>query len=81
MIPRYEVIESQVWRRDDGATASVYGACPWMSDSERDRWSIHVRGYTIRDNARGTVGLGRVPWTDAIAHAGKLNARQLVVVC
>jgi hypothetical protein len=59
---RYEVIESKVWKRDDGASASPYGAVPWTSAAEEKRWTLVTRGYTVRDNERGTVGIGRVPW-------------------
>lgn len=62
-MPRYEVIESKHWVRDDGRTASIYGAVPWVSASEEKRWKIVPRGYTVRDNERGTVGIGRQPWT------------------
>ena len=59
---RYDVIESKVWKRDDGATASPYGASPWTSTAEEKRWKLVTRGYTVRDNESGTVGIGRVPW-------------------
>jgi hypothetical protein len=59
---RYDVIESKVWKRDDGATASPYGASPWTSAGEEKRWKLVPRGYTVRDNVLGTVGIGRVPW-------------------
>jgi hypothetical protein len=61
---RYEVIPSKVLVRDDGATASPYGACPWTSEAERARWSAKDVGWTVRDNRTGTVGVGRRPWTD-----------------
>lgn len=59
---RYEVIESKTWKRDDGATASIYGAVPWTSSSEEKRWKIVPRGFTVRDNVSGTVGIGKQPW-------------------
>jgi hypothetical protein len=59
---RYDVIESRRWKRDDGRTASIYGAVPWVSDAERGRWAIESVGFTVRDNQRGTVGIGRAPW-------------------
>lgn len=59
---RYEVIESKVWRRDDGAVASIYGAVPYLNEAEKARWSIVSRGYTVRNTSTGTVGVGRVPW-------------------
>ena len=59
---RYEVIESRRWVRDDGRTASPYGAAPWVPESERDRWAIQTVGFTVRDTQSGTVGIGRAPW-------------------
>jgi hypothetical protein len=59
---KYEVIESKSWRRDDGRTASIYGAVPWTTSSEEPRWKMITRGFTVRDNERGTVGVGRQPW-------------------
>lgn len=29
--------------------ASVHGACPWQSADEKERWSIVVAGWTVRD--------------------------------
>lgn len=74
---RYEVIESKAWRRDDGRTASIYGAVPWTSAGEEPRWEIATRGYTVRDAVSGTVGIGRVPWAtraEAQAWADEHNA-------
>lgn len=59
---RYEVIESRVWVRDDGAKASIYGACPWTSDAEKARWKIITQGWTIHDTQTNTVGIGRKPF-------------------
>lgn len=55
------VIESRHWiNSQTGATASIYGACPYTTEADKQNWSIQVRGYTWRlDN--GTVGLGRQP--------------------
>jgi hypothetical protein len=75
---RYEVIESKVWKRDDGATASIYGAVPWTASSEEKRWKMVTRGYTVRDNVSGTVGVGRQPWKtreEAQAWIDKQEAR------
>ena len=75
---RYEVIESKAWKHDDGRTASLYGAVPWTSASEEPRWKVVTRGYTIRDNMSGTVGIGRQPWktrAEAQAWADKENKR------
>lgn len=56
-----EVIESKRWRNTKtNATASLYGACPWTSDADKQAWVLEVVGWTWR-NADGTIGLGRVP--------------------
>lgn len=75
---RYEVIESKAWKSDDGRTASIYGAVPWTSPSEEKRWKMVTRGYTVRDNVSGTVGIGRQPWqtrSEAQVWADKENRR------
>lgn len=63
---RYEVIPSRRWQSNAGRTASVYGAVPYRSDAEkaRDGWQVVTVGWTIRDNARGTVGICRPPFSD-----------------
>ncbi len=75
---RYEVIESRVWRRDDGRTASIYGALPYHGEAEKAHWTIVSRGWTIRDNNDNTVGLGRVPFKtieEAQEYCQRLNDR------
>lgn len=59
---RYEIIESKRYRRDDGRTFSIYGACPWNNAEERKRYVLETVGFTVRDRLSGTVGVGRVPW-------------------
>lgn len=55
------VVESRMWvNQRTGATASLFGAVPWMSESERADWTVVTRGWTW-ELANGTVGLGRVP--------------------
>lgn len=75
-MPRFEVVESKRWEGPNGRTASIYGACPWASESERAHWVIVVKGYTVRDNVNGTVGMGKPPTTRELAEANaeKLNA-------
>lgn len=73
---RYQVIEAKVWRRDDGAQASSYGACPWVSEAERPRWTLVSVGWTLRNPASGQVGIGRPPCAtraEAQALADKLG--------
>lgn len=56
-----EIVESKHWKNlVTGQTASPYGACPWVSDSDKRNWKLVVRGYTWK-NSNGTVGLGRQP--------------------
>lgn len=54
-----EVIESRVWVNSrTGATASIYGALPYIGDGAE--WSIVADGWTwAMDN--NTIGCGRVP--------------------
>lgn len=59
---RYEVVTARLWRRDDGRTASVYGAVPWTSLTEKVRWQVVDVGFTIYDARRNTYGIGRVPF-------------------
>ena len=59
---RYEIIEAKRWVHVSGATASIYGACPYVSDSDKSNWSIQTVGWTIRDNKTNTVGMGRKPF-------------------
>lgn len=56
-----EVIESRQWKNSKtGATASIYGSVPYISDADVSNWHVQTCGYTWRlDN--GTVGLCRVP--------------------
>jgi hypothetical protein len=55
------VIEAKRWRNVvNGRTASLYGACPWFAQSERDQWVIETTGYTW-EMSNGTIGLGRMP--------------------
>lgn len=57
----YEVIESRIWLRDDGAKASIYGALPWppgASEAEKARWSVVSVGWTVRNPLTGEVGVG-----------------------
>jgi hypothetical protein len=59
---RYEIIEAKRWVHVNGATASIYGSCPYMSDNDKPNWSIQTVGWTIRDNKTNTVGMGRKPF-------------------
>jgi len=77
---RYKVIESKHWVRDDGITASLYGSCPWYSDTEQSRWKIKSNGFTIHDTKTNTIGLGRKPFKTSLEAkklAYKLNKRKV----
>jgi hypothetical protein len=54
--PRFEVIPSRLWIRDDGRRFSPYGAHPGGT------CQLVQVGWTVRDRETGTVGIGRQPW-------------------
>ena len=65
---RFTVEPARFWKHESGRTASIFGACPWASQSERGAWEMVTSGFTIRDTKRGTVGIGRAPFlTEAAA--------------
>lgn len=71
MQPRYQVIESKAWYKAGNPSVSIYGANPIG-----EGWTVKARGWTIRDNWTGTVGLGRKPFAtreEAQAVAERLN--------
>ena len=72
-----EVIESKQWRNTKtGQTASIYGALPYCSETEKENWIIEKRGYTWK-RSDGTVGLGRKPaktYEEAVGVMEKINA-------
>lgn len=53
---RLEVIPYVFWQHVNGKQASLYGACPWHSESDRANWSKVSNGFTIADNRDGTIG-------------------------
>lgn len=65
-----QVIPARVWFNIlTGATASVRGAVPYLSDAQKDDWVIKTVGYSIQ-NDDGTIGQGRRPYaTEAEAQA------------
>lgn len=59
----YTIIESKQWKNiKTGATASIYGSCPYYSDKDKQDWKIEVKGYTVRNERTGIVGIGRMPF-------------------
>ena len=75
---RYTVVESKVWKHTSGRTASIYGALPWYTKSEKEQWTMESRGYTIRDNKTNEIGrMIRKPFatfTQAQEYCDKLNS-------
>lgn len=64
--PRYEVIPCRYWENaHTKQKVSLYGAVPYQSNAEAEGWSIVTKGFTIRDNVRSTVGVGRKPFETA----------------
>jgi hypothetical protein len=73
---RFQLETAKRWVNTDGRTASIYGACPYVSDADKANWSIVEVGYTIRDNKTNTVGMGRTPYQskyDAALIVSNLN--------
>jgi hypothetical protein len=74
----YEVIEAKIWRADDGASASIYGAVPYRSENEKLQrgWRMISTGWTVRNPLTGQVGTGRPPsktYAEACEYAAKLG--------
>lgn len=75
-----EVIESKCWKHKvTGQTVSIYGAVPYVNETEKQNWEIVSRGFTWRlDN--GTIGLGRMPTKtrdEALEVMNKINNREV----
>lgn len=58
----YEVVTARRWIRDDGATASIYGALPYRGEADKARWKIQEIGFTIFNTRSNTYGIGRAPF-------------------
>ena len=56
-----EVIPARYWHHTPtNRKASIYGALPWVVESDKANWQMVTFGFTWRlDN--GTIGLGRRP--------------------
>ena len=76
-MPNHEVVESTRWRRDDGQSASIYGACPWTSEVEKVRWKLETSGFTVRNLRTGIIGIGRVPWATCEEAQAWIDAQSL----
>jgi hypothetical protein len=73
-----KVIEAKHWKNKiTGATASIYGAVPYMTTAEAEGWEIVSCGWTW-ENSNGTVGLGRVPaktYEEAVTVMNRINGK------
>lgn len=59
---RFEIVPSRRYRNiQTNATVSIYGACPWCSESEKSAWVTETVGFSIRGNHTGTIGMGQIP--------------------
>jgi hypothetical protein len=60
---KYEIIKSKQWVNiNTKEKASLFGAVPYINDSEKQNWVIKEFGWTIRNNKLNTVGIGRKPF-------------------
>jgi hypothetical protein len=52
-----------MWRnKKTGAGASIYGAVPWTSSEDKANWEKINTGFTVYNEQRNTIGIGRAPW-------------------
>ncbi len=69
-----QVIPARRWTNIlTGATASVHGAVPYLSDAQKDDWVIKTVGYSIQ-NDDGTIGQGRPPYPTQEAAQAAIDA-------
>ena len=60
---KYEIIKSKTWVNViNNNSVSIYGAVPYINDSEKQNWVIKELGWTIYNNKLNTVGIGRKPF-------------------
>lgn len=52
----YVLIKRKYWKHVSGKKASIYGACPWFSDSEKDDWKLVTDGWTVENTKTGDIG-------------------------
>lgn len=74
-----KVIPYRLWVRDDGRTASIYGACPWASAAEEQRWRMEQRGWTLYwdDNTVGHHREEFVSREEAVEYARRVNEERI----
>lgn len=85
MSAHYDVIEAWVWRAEDGASASIYGAVPWRTENEKLQrgWRRVQTGWTVKNPLTGQVGVGRPPcktFAEACEFALKLGAPSRICI-
>lgn len=85
MSQHYEVIQAYIWRADNGATASVYGANPYRTEAERVQrgWRKEATGWTVRNPRTGQVGVGKPPcetYAEACEFALKLGVPSSICI-
>ena len=54
------VIPSRRWKHTSGATASLYGAVPWVAKDDKPNWIVETVGWTW-EHDDGRIGLCRIP--------------------
>lgn len=59
---RYTIVPYRYWLNDrTQGKASIFGSLPWTSQEDKVNWSLVTKGFTIRDNLKGTYGQGKQP--------------------
>jgi hypothetical protein len=80
MSAQYEVVPAHIYQRDDGKTASIHGALPWHTDSEKERWKVVQVGFTVYNPYTNQYGTGRAPFAtadEAQAYADKYRPSRI----
>lgn len=65
-----------------GRQASIYGAAPWTSESDRHNWELQTNGYTwevYRPDGSYTIGLCRIP--ESTLEGARSVARRYAEAC
>lgn len=59
---KFEVVPYCYWRHKDGHTASIHSALPYMTEKDKEDWTIVKEGFTIYNPRTGQYGTGRAPF-------------------
>lgn len=76
-----KVILSKHWVHSSGRTASIRGACPWTSDSDKPNWELQTNGFTwevVDYRGNITYGACRKPaktYNEAITFMNDFNSQ------